>query len=121
MVASDLSDSWLMGMASDPVKTMRVRAVHRAYADWLAADGARAAEPAFRNFSRQFVKAGEHTWGLSGAYLGKALRYAGWANADFHAGVRRGDPRVISDCHFRKTATEYDRKPGIKWLSCTAK
>ena len=30
-------------------------------------------------------------------------------------------PRVISDCHFSKTATEYDRKPGIKWLSRTAK
>jgi hypothetical protein len=29
-------------------------------------------------------------------------------------------PRVISDCHFRTTATEYDRKPGIKQLSCTA-
>jgi hypothetical protein len=29
--------------------------------------------------------------------------------------------RVVSDCHFRKTATEYDGKPGIKWLSCTAK
>ena len=28
--------------------------------------------------------------------------------------------RVISDCHFRKTATEYDRKTDIKWLSCTA-
>jgi hypothetical protein len=32
-----------------------------------------------------------------------------------------GLPRVISDCHFRKTATEYDRKTGIKWLSCTEK
>jgi hypothetical protein len=32
-----------------------------------------------------------------------------------------GDPRVISDCHFRKTATEYDRKNGLKWLSCTEK
>jgi hypothetical protein len=29
--------------------------------------------------------------------------------------------RVISDCHFRRTATEFDRKPGIKWLSGTAK
>jgi hypothetical protein len=29
--------------------------------------------------------------------------------------------RVISDCHFRKTATEYNRKTGIKWLSCTEK
>ena len=32
-----------------------------------------------------------------------------------------GAPRVISDCHFRRTATEYDRKTGIKWLSCTEK
>jgi hypothetical protein len=28
--------------------------------------------------------------------------------------------RVVSDCQFRKTATEYDWKSGIKWLSCTA-
>jgi hypothetical protein len=28
---------------------------------------------------------------------------------------------VVSDCHFRKTGTEYDGKPGIKWLSCTEK
>jgi hypothetical protein len=36
-------------------------------------------------------------------------------------GAWMGAQRVISDCHFRKTATEYDRKPGIKWLSCTEK
>ena len=35
---------------------------------------------------------------------------------------RRLGPRVvISDCHFRKTGTEYGRKPGIKWVSCTEK
>ena len=27
---------------------------------------------------------------------------------------RDGGLGVISDCHFRKTGTEYDRKPGIK-------
>jgi hypothetical protein len=32
-----------------------------------------------------------------------------------------GAARVIPDCRFRKTGTEYDRKPGMKWLSCTAK
>jgi hypothetical protein len=31
----------------------------------------------------------------------------------------RAEPRVISDCHFMKTATEYDNKSGIKRLSCT--
>jgi hypothetical protein len=35
--------------------------------------------------------------------------------------ARLAHGRVISDYHFRKTATEYDRKPGMKWLSCTAK
>jgi superfamily II DNA/RNA helicase len=34
---------------------------------------------------------------------------------------RDGAPRDKSDCHFKKTAAEYDRKPGIKWLSCTTK
>ena len=29
--------------------------------------------------------------------------------------------RDKSDCHFRKTGTEYDRKTGIKRLSCTEK
>ena len=32
-----------------------------------------------------------------------------------------GRVRVVSDCHFRATATGYDTKPGIEWLSCTAK
>jgi hypothetical protein len=32
-----------------------------------------------------------------------------------------GALRVISDCRFRKKATEYVREPGIKWFSCTAK
>jgi hypothetical protein len=35
--------------------------------------------------------------------------------------VRRLQVRDKSDCHFRKTGTEYDRKTGIKWLSCTEK
>ena len=37
------------------------------------------------------------------------------------APASRAPTRVISDCHFRKTATEFDRKPGIKWLSGTVK
>ena len=35
--------------------------------------------------------------------------------------VRCGVGEDKSDCHFRTTATEYDRKPGVKWLSRTAK
>jgi hypothetical protein len=32
-----------------------------------------------------------------------------------------GALRVISDGHVRKTATEYDRTSGVKWLSGTEK
>ena len=51
----------------------------------------------------------------------------GWSMANAEdpavtaAADREAGPWVISDCHFRKTATEYDRKTGIKWLSCTEK
>jgi hypothetical protein len=37
------------------------------------------------------------------------------------AAVRRTGTRVISDCRFGETATEYVRQSGIMWLSCTAK
>jgi hypothetical protein len=37
--------------------------------------------------------------------------------------AERGEHRdiIVCHCHFRKTDTEYDRKPDIKWLNCTAK
>jgi hypothetical protein len=38
-----------------------------------------------------------------------------------HPALGEASTRVIPDCHFRKTATEYDRKTVIKWLSCTEK
>jgi hypothetical protein len=41
--------------------------------------------------------------------------------AGYSSGGGGGAPRDKSDCRFRKTATDYDRKPGIKRLSCTAK
>ncbi len=42
-------------------------------------------------------------------------------NASIRDNIAYGVSRVRSDYHFRKTATEYDRKTGIEWLSCTEK
>ena len=42
-----------------------------------------------------------------------------WAASAFPGRPLPG--REKFDCHVRKTATEYNMKPGIKWLSCTAK
>ena len=55
--------------------------------------------------------------GVQGAhFVNCTWRHLGGAGLHFVGGSR-----VISDCHVRKTATEYDRKTGIKWLSCTGK
>ena len=52
--------------------------------------------------------------------LGEGQRVA--AAADVVAGADRyGRAPKERREYLVKTATEYDRKPGIKWLSCTAK
>ena len=60
-----------------------------------------------------------------GGSAGLRATAAGGAAALAAAALRlkefTAEGRGKSDCHFRKTATEYDRKPGIKWLSCTVK
>ena len=93
VVTADLTDSWLMGMASDPIKTQQVRAVQSAYSTWLRGGG-QAADAS--NFSRQFLKSGEHTWGMANQYLGKTsgLTNGGWSNAEFHKGVASGDDHL---------------------------
>jgi hypothetical protein len=55
-----------------------------------------------------------------------AIRFLLENERDWFSGVGMtttacGAIRVTSDCRFRNTGTEYDRKPGIKWLSCTEK
>jgi hypothetical protein len=51
-----------------------------------------------------------------------AARYNAGKNETMEAAYAfLGPDRDKSDCHFRKTATEYDRKPGIQRLSCTAR
>jgi hypothetical protein len=58
-------------------------------------------------------RVGEPAWLAAGDGVGRD-RHGPW-RAD------RGTCRVISDCHFRKTATEYDRETGITRMSCTEK
>jgi hypothetical protein len=61
-------------------------------------------------------------------YRSRLRRAAGHRPRKRHVELRGGPTRRTgggcrdkSDWHFRKTATEYDRKPGITWLRCAAK
>jgi hypothetical protein len=55
------------------------------------------------------------------AAVAALLAEGGGGRHELDAAVPDGEGRDKSDCHFRKTVTEYDSKTGIKWLSCTAK
>jgi hypothetical protein len=87
-----------------------------------------------QSFCQQVVSAALPSCRRSAAAVAVgATRLSGRAAADdaqFAAVVAALEPTAfellvaapgISDCRFRKTATEYDRKPGVTWLRCTAK
>jgi hypothetical protein len=65
VITADLSDSWLMGMASDPIKIQRMRAIDRVIAAHTVNDSGTVwqSDPFCANFTRQFIKGGEHTYG----------------------------------------------------------
>eukprot|EP01047_Picozoa_sp_COSAG01_P033705 COSAG01_NODE_2492_length_7583_cov_4.761491_4_plen_1034_part_00 len=113
VLSADLTDSWLMGMASDPIKTQQVRAMQLAYGAWLRSGGQHADAS---NFSRQFIKSGEHTWGMANRYLGKTsgLISQRWSNAEFHKGVANADEHLSllasSWVEQRKWAIDYARE-----------
>ena len=103
LVTAEIGDTWVMGVPSDPVKTMRMRSTQRIREQCVAAgeqecaypssvDGELAPSPAsspFYNFSRLLMKASEHTWGVSGGNLGD-FRSTNWSNVDFHREVQAG-------------------------------
>ncbi|KAJ9464546.1 hypothetical protein DIPPA_09975 [Diplonema papillatum] len=80
MVTQDLSDTWVMGGASDPWKVSHARAVARAY---LNCTGSCIEDPQVQNATRQFIKNGEHTWGSSLGGMGP-LQDNSYDNPTFH-------------------------------------
>lgn len=87
-VKSELADTWVWGMASDPLKLMKMRAINSARTACEAA-GITACSfnnPQYHNLSRLTQKNIEHTWGVSVFHYGKEAN-ADWGNAKFHAGL----------------------------------
>ena len=91
VITADLSDSWLMGIPSDPIKGQQMRAIDRAIARHTAHDASATrfqSDPFCANFTRQFIKAGEHTYGRDHRGWPKdGLLSNGWSNAEFHRAV----------------------------------
>jgi hypothetical protein len=81
VATSEISDVWMYGVASDPLKMAKYRIMARlrteCFASYQCADDERT-----RRFSVMLLKIPEHTWGIS---INSYLRdYTNYKNKDFH-------------------------------------
>ena len=107
-IERDLSDSWIWGAASDPLKLARLRAWQRQSEACVASGAAEcsaATSPAaspFYNASRLALKGTEHTWGVSITHYGDE-KDKHWSNAEFA-------PRRNTSENLRKMAASWEEQ-----------
>jgi hypothetical protein len=77
VVTSEIADTWIHGVGSDPTKVSRFRELCRLRRRWLDGGRTRLDDPRFGAFSRSLLLVPEHTWGLD---TKKYLR--DWGNYD---------------------------------------
>ncbi|XP_065831599.1 uncharacterized protein [Oscarella lobularis] len=83
VVTGEIGDTWIHGVASDPVKVSQIREIMRARTDCVHQAKCDETDARFYNFSRLLLKGPEHTWGGD---TKKFLNdYTNWTNKDFHA------------------------------------
>lgn len=84
VVSSELGDTWIHGVGSDPLKVSHYRALMRLRKQWIESGRLGEDDPALMAFSRQLLMVPEHTWGMDEkvhladyeAYNGEKLRAA---------------------------------------------
>jgi len=63
VVTQEIGDTWIYGVASDPVKLARYREMLRLRTEWIRAGKLHAADKVDLAFLAKFALAAEHTWG----------------------------------------------------------
>jgi hypothetical protein len=64
VVTSEIGDTWIHGVASDPLKLAGLRELTRRRAGWIGRGEVGVDHPALRRASTELLLAAEHTWGL---------------------------------------------------------
>ena len=77
-IKSEIGDTWLQGIQSDPRKTAEYRALQKAYSDCVAESACMDQDPRVFNATRFMIKLAEHTWGLNSVF-----DTIHWSNKDF--------------------------------------
>lgn len=78
-IKSEIGDTWLQGIQSDPRKTAEYRSLQKAYGDCVAESACMDQDPRVLNATRFMIKLAEHTWGLVGVYDSTH-----WSNKEFN-------------------------------------
>eukprot|EP00892_Ulva_mutabilis_P005410 jgi/Ulvmu1/3240/UM150_0013.1 len=86
VVTGEIGDTWIHGVASDPVKMKEYRAMMRMRSQCLYDGGCVIQDPAFQNFTRLFLKVPEHTWGID--TKSAPASWGVWGNDDFRAALK---------------------------------
>ena len=68
-ITSEIGDTWIHGVASDPRKVARTRWANRLRTQCVNAGDCDMSDPRVRNFSRLLLKNGEHTWYVRGVVV----------------------------------------------------
>jgi hypothetical protein len=98
VVTSEIGDTWIHGISSDPYKTAAMRVLMRAHARAVSSSASSSPPPSlpdgFAEFERLLLKCPEHTWGgdqKTFLHYGKGGDYFNWSNAQFQAAAADGE------------------------------
>lgn len=78
-IKSEIGDTWLQGIQSDPRKVAEYRSLQKAYSDCISASTCMDQDPRVLNATRFMIKLAEHTWGKNGIQDSKY-----WSNKEFN-------------------------------------
>jgi len=81
VVTDEIGDTWIHGIASDPIKTMQYREIVRARTACVQSGKCDIRSPQFQNFDFLLAKLPEHTWGMDvKTFLADSTN---WSNQQF--------------------------------------
>ena len=112
-LTSEIGDTWMYGVASDPSKTAQLRAMMRQRSRCVAQRACDAhAEPHLAGFSHLLHKLGEHTWGGSYAgHMNVSQPDGNWSNAAFERERARSVRRAPgADAFYRVAEATWDEQ-----------
>jgi hypothetical protein len=110
VVSSEIGDTWIHGVGTDPAKTARFRALCRLRSRWIASNQLEAGGKTDFPFAENLLCTAEHTWGMDiKTHLDDWRTYS-----------MTGLHRVLKKANFRAVAASWDEQRAYVQLALNA-